>query len=222
MKLLLTDAGIRNASIQEALVDLLGKPISESTALFVTTASYAHQNGVFQAYRALAGAEDGPSMTQLGWKAVGLLELTALPSIDRDLWVPVLQAADALLVGGGDAAYLAHWMRESGLADLLPGLDDLVYVGLSAGSMVLTPNIGKEFVSWPSRGADDTTLGVVDFGIFPHVAPPGEPGNTMEQAEKWAAARSGRAYVTDNETAIRVVDGQVDVISEGEWRVFDN
>lgn len=78
-------------------------------------------------------------MCELGWKSLGVLELTALPSIDEERWVPWVPETDVLLVNGGDALYLCHWMRQSGLADLLPSLRDTVWVGLSAGSMVMTP-----------------------------------------------------------------------------------
>jgi len=221
MKLLLTDSGITNPSIHNALVEMLDKPISESTALYIPTAMYTHPGGSALVFRMLSGEDNSSPMTGLGWKSVAILELTALPSLDRSAWVPLVQEADVLLVAGGDAAYLAHWMRQSGFADLLPTLDDTVYVGLSAGSMVLTPNVGREFISWPSRRADDTTLGIVDFGIFPHVNPPGEGGNSMAEAERWASSRTAPAYVTDGQTAISVVDGKIDVISEGEWRLFN-
>ena len=102
----------------------------------------------------------------LGWGSLGVLELTALPTIGAERWVPWVREADVLLVDGGDATYLCHWMRESGLADLLPSLPDTVWVGVSAGSMVMTPRIGDYFVEWPSA-PDDRTLGVVDFSIFP-------------------------------------------------------
>ena len=95
-------------------------------------------------------------MCELGWKSLGVLELTALPSIDKELWVPMVQETDVLLVNGGDPLYLCYWMRQSGLADLLPSLR-AVYVGLSAGSMVMTPNIGEDFVGWnPPTGGDET------------------------------------------------------------------
>ena len=87
-------------------------------------------------------------MCDLGWKSVGVLELTALPSIGEERWVPWVREADVLLVDGGDATYLCHWMRQSGLADLLPSLPDTVWVGMSAGSMVMTPRIGDDFVDW--------------------------------------------------------------------------
>jgi dipeptidase E len=220
LKLLLTSAGIRNASIDDALVGLLGKPIAESTALIIPTAAYGHPLALpGPAYRFITGRNPNTPMCELGWKSLGILELTALPSIDRERWVPMVHEVDALLVSGGDALYLAHWMRESGLADLLPSLR-AVWVGLSAGSMVMTPEIGDDFMFWKPPNGQDRALGVVEFSIFPHVDSPDLPENTMANAEKWAAALSGPAYAIDDETAIKVVDGAVEVVSEGHWKLF--
>jgi dipeptidase E len=220
MRLLLTSAGIKNASIQNALVELLGKPIAECDALCIPTGLYGHPGaGPRQAWRFISGQEPRSPMVGLGWKSVGVLELTALPSLDKERWVPLVRGTDVLLVDGGDAAYLCHWMRASGLADLLPSLRETVWVGVSAGSMVMTPRIGEDFVTWHSP-AGDTTLGVVDFSIFPHLGNPDLPRNTMATAEKWAASISGPAYAIDDETAIKVVDGAVDVVSEGHWKLF--
>ena len=220
MKLLLTSAGIKNASIHDALVDLLGKPIAESSALCIPTALYGHpMAGPRQAWRFISGQEDRSPMVGLGWKSLGVLELTALPSLDEERWVPMVRETDVLLVDGGDAAYLCHWMRASGLADLLPSLRDTVWVSVSAGSMVMTPRIGADFVTWHSQ-AGDTTLGVVDFSIYPHVDNPDLPDNTMANAETWAAGIPGPAYAIDDETAIKVTDGTVEVVSEGRWKLF--
>jgi dipeptidase E len=220
MKLLLTSAGIKNASIREALVELLGKPIAESDALCIPTGLYGHpMAGPRQAWKCISGRETGTPTVGLGWKSVGVLELTALPSLDEERWVPLLREADVLLVEGGDAAYLGHWVRASGLADLLPSLRDTVWVGVSAGSMVLTPRVGDDFVTWQSP-AGDATLGVVDFSIFPHLENPDLPWNTMAQAERWAAGLSNPAYAIDDETAIKVVDGTVEVVSEGTWKLL--
>src|SRR5207342_2798549 len=158
------------------------------------------------------------AMVDLGWKSIGLLELTALPSIDEERWVPLVRETDVLLVDGGDATYLCHWMRQSGLADLLPSLPETVWVGVSAGSMVMTPRIGDDFVSWTPPGGGDATLGVVDFSIFPHLGHELMPENTLEEAERWAAGLGGPAYAIDDETAIVVRDGTVEVVSEGRWR----
>ena len=222
MRLLLTSAGVKNASIRNALLDLLGKPIEESSALCIPTASTGTRNvgPGERPWQFISGHEPGTPMVGLGWRSVGVLELTALPSIDEEKWVPLVRETDVLLVAGGDALYLYHWMRESGLVDLLPSLTETVWVGLSAGSMVMTPRIGEDFVGWKSPTGSDETLGLVDFSICPHLAPDGMPGNSMAEAEAWAATIDGPAYAMDDETAISVVDGKVEVVSEGQWRLF--
>jgi dipeptidase E len=220
MKLLLTSAGIKNPSIRDALIDLLGKPIAEVNALCIPTASYGRPNGPGNAWRFITGQEPRTPMCELGWKSLGVLELTALPSVDQALWEPTVREADVLLVNGGDPLYLSYWMRLSGLADLLPSLGETVYAGLSAGSMVMTPRIGEDFVQWRPPTGGDETLGVVGFSIFPHLDHELLPENTMADAERWAAGLSVPAYAIDDDTAIRVVDGSVDVVSEGHWKLF--
>ncbi len=218
MKLLLTSGGITNPSINAALVQLLGKPIAESHALCVPTAQWGHPMCGPKSVRGfVAGEPDSRHPSGLGWASLGVLELTALPTIGAERWMPWVREADVLLVDGGDATFLCHWMRESGLADLLPSLPDTVWVGVSAGSMVMTPRIGADFVKWPSA-PDDRTLGVVDFSIFPHLG--AFPENTPADAERWAADIGIPAYAIDEQTAIRVVDGAVEVVSEGQWTKF--
>ena len=218
MKLLLASAGITNPSIYDALLGLLDKPIAECNALCIPTASYGHPYaGPGRAWNFIAGKEPSCPMCELGWKSLGVLELTSLPSIDKERWVSWVEGADVLLVNGGDALYLCYWMRESGLAELLPSLS-AVWVGLSAGSMVMTPRIGEEFVHWTPPSGGDETLGVVDFSIFPHLDNPDLPDNTMATAEKWAAKLDGPAYAIDDQTAITVVDNAVNVVSEGHWK----
>lgn len=221
MKLLLTSAGVKNASIHRALLGLLGRPIADCRALCIPTAGYGHPMcGPDSAWRFISGRSSTP-MCELGWKSVGVLELTALPSIDPARWTAWVREADVLLVDGGDALYLCHWMRQSGLADLLPSLHDTVWVGLSAGSMVMTPRIGEEFVETkPPITGDDRTLGLVGFSIFPHIDHPDLPDNTMATAARWAAKLGGPAYAIDDETALQVVEGRVEVISEGRWTHF--
>jgi dipeptidase E len=221
MKYLLTSAGVNNKSIHNALVDMLDKPISDCNALCIPTAMYGHPwvgPGV-KAWEFISGNEPQNPMVNLGWKSVGILELTALPSIDKNRWIPLVQETDVLLVSGGDALFLCHWMRKSGLADLLPSLN-AVYVGMSAGSMVMAPNIGEFFVGWTPPNGSDETLGLVDFAMFPHLDHEMLPGNTMAAAEKWAAEMQGPAYAIDDQTAIKLIDGAVEIISEGHWKLF--
>jgi dipeptidase E len=218
MKLLLTSGGVTNASIHAALVRLLGKPVAECRALCVPTAQWGHPMcGPATVQGFVAAGPRFRHLSGLGWGSLGVLELTALPSIGPQRWVPWVQEADVLLVDGGDATYLCHWMRESGLDALLPSMPDLVWVGVSAGSMVLTPRIGTVFVEWPAA-QDDRTLGLVDFSLFPHLD--AFPTNTLDIAERWAADIGAPAYAIDEQTAIMVVDGSTEVISEGHWTRF--
>jgi dipeptidase E len=220
MKLLLTSAGVKNASIRDALVELLGKPIEESNALLIPTASYGHRGGQMGAYRFITGAATTP-MAELGWKSLGVLELSTLPTLSEDYWRPSVAESDILLVNGGDALYLAYWLRASGLADVLESMPEMVWMGLSAGSMAMTPKIGADFIDWLPPGGADVALGIVDFAIFPHLDHPALPENTTNDAERWAADMSIPCYAIDDETAIKVVDGTVEVISEGHWKLLN-
>lgn len=219
MKFLLTSAGIKNASIQNALLDLLGKSIAESSALCIPTAAYAFSNGASMAYRIISGSA-ASLLCELGWKSLGVLELTALPSIKEEHWVSMAQKTDALLVGGGDPIYLCYWLQQSGLADLLPLLGEVVWVGVSGGSLVMAPNVGEDFVykNVPTDG--DRALGMVEFAMFPHLDHEAMLEHSMANAEKWAASMSVPGYAIDDQTAIKVVNGAVEVVSEGRWKLF--
>jgi dipeptidase E len=228
MRFLLTSGGISNTSIHDALVDLLGKPIAESSALCIPTAAYgAGTLGASMAYQFIGGSA-ASRLCGLGWKSLGVLELTALPSIKEEHWVPVVEETDALLVWGGDVLYLCHWMRQSGLADLLPSLRETVYVAVSAGSMVVTPNFGESYDDWFCReppasdlpAGDDRALGLVDFSFFPHLDHERSPQNSLANAERWAAGIPVPTYAIDDQSAIKVTDGAVEVVTEGHWELF--
>ncbi|MGH1548735.1 Type 1 glutamine amidotransferase-like domain-containing protein [Leifsonia poae] len=218
MKLLLTSGGVTNPSIRDALVGMLGKPISESDALFIPTAQWGQP--ACSPQTVWRSTRDGDALVWLGWKSVGVLELTALPSIAEERWMPWVRDADVLLVDGGEARYLCTWMERSGLTALLAELPDTVWVGVSAGSMVMTPRVGREFLDWQPDGPDDT-LGLVDFSIFPHLDYPGWSENTLDAARRWAECIPGRSYAIDDQTAIAVVGDRVEVVSEGHWERFD-
>jgi dipeptidase E len=221
MRFLLTSSGISNARIHHALVELLGKPIAESSALCIPTGVQPFPGGPSHVYRFITGSTESP-MCGLGWKSLGVLELTALPSIRKEHWVPAVQDVDALLVWGGSPLYLCYWMRESGLADLLPSLRrETVYVGTSGGAMVATPDFGGETYddSEPLTGSD-RALGLVDFSVFPHLEREDMPDTSLANIERWAAGLSVPAYAIDDQTAIKVVDGTVEVVSEGHQKLF--
>ncbi|WP_328989873.1 Type 1 glutamine amidotransferase-like domain-containing protein [Kribbella sp. NBC_01245] len=242
MRLLLTSSGIKNSSIRDALVDLLGKPIAESNALFIPTAIYPFPGGQGGAWQAISGKAPSP-LAGLGWKSLGILELSVLPSIEKAAWVPTVRDADALLFWGGDPLFLANWMRRSGLTDLLPTLrSEAVYVGVSAGAMAASSTFVETYVE-PPRGKDgplksedvvfttpqgdvDRILvtgqgaGLVDFAIIPHLDHLDHLDASLENAEKWAARNPAPTYAIDDQTAIKVSDGIVEVVSEGRWKLF--
>jgi len=241
MRLLLTSNGVTNTSIRDALVDLLGKPIGESNALIIPTAIYPFPGGGRMAGRAIRGEAGGP-LAGLGWKSLGLLELTALPNIDKEAWVPMIQDTDALLFWGGDPMFLAHWMRQSGLADLLPSLRQTVYVGVSAGSMAASATFGETYRERPRGSGEPRTsedivfaspqgeisrlfvtahgVGLIDFALIPHLDHENHPDASLANAQTWAAKLPVPTYAIDDQTAIKVTDGIVEVVSEGHWRLF--
>jgi dipeptidase E len=178
----------------------------------------------------------------LGWKSLGVLELSVLPSIDEECWVPAVREIDALLVWGGDPVFLSYWMRQSGLAGVLPSVpDETVYLGVSAGSIAATSTFAETYHE-PRRGRGDEFstedivfdtpdgelrmilvkaqgLGLVDFAIIPHVDD-ADPQD-VAIAEQWAARIPAPTYAIDDDTAIKVTDGKVEVVSEGNWKLFN-
>ena len=243
LRALLTSSGIKNSSIHDALTGLLGRPIAECNALFIPTAIYPFPGGPGMAWRAISGKGSSP-LADLGWKSLGVLELTALPSIEESAWVPTVRDADALLVWGGDPLFLASWMRRSGLTGLLPTLrSEAVYVGVSAGSMAAA-SIFVETYREPPRGTDAPLksedivfatskgdvhrilvtgqgAGLVDFAVIPHLEHADHPDASFANAERWAARIPAPTYAIDDETAIKVVDGAAEIVSEGHWKLFD-
>ena len=242
MKLLLTSSGISNPSIHAALVHLLGKPVAESSALFIPTGIYPFPGGPRMAYRAICGNAE-PPLCELGWKSLGVLELTALPGIEKKSWVASIEETDALLVWGGDPLYLSYWMIQSGLAELLPSLQrNLVYVGVSAGSMAVAPTFAETYHK-PYRGTgspltlEDMAFatpegeismnfitargaGFTNFAIIPHANHKDRPDASFAGAEKWAAKLPVPVYAIDDHSAVKVTDNAVEVISEGHWKFF--
>jgi dipeptidase E len=242
MKLLLTSSGITNESIRNALVELLGKPIAEANALFVPIGVYPFLGGQYYAWNPIGG-DAAPRMCKLGWKSVGLLELSVLPSIDKEKWLPTLAEADALLVWGGDPLFISYWMQQSGLTDLLPSLlDKLVYVGVSAGSITVaslfaetysaeracagSPLTSEEIVFSMANGEVSATLvtahgmGLTEFAIIPHFENKNHFASLLANVEKWASKIPVPVYAIDEDTAIKVTDSDIEVISEGRWKLL--
>jgi dipeptidase E len=174
----------------------------------------------------------------MGWREFGVLELTALPSLTEQDWLPTLKEAEAILVGGGNTGYLSYWLFASGLAEKLPALlTTRVYVGVSAGSAMVTAgiNVSREHLAKtgiyyddeydeaaPPNAGSDQTLKLVNFVIRPHLNSDFFPVATSEFMERAAAKVSVPLYSFDDQTALKVVDGKVEVISEGAWKLYNS
>ncbi len=217
MKLLLTSGGITNASISQALLELTGKPFNECSLAFIPTAS--------NIYRGDKGwlIDDLRTFQTLGFKSIDLIDISALP---KDQWLMGFEAADVLVFEGGSTFYLKEWMARSGLAEILPNLlKTNVYVGISAGSIVvgksLDLNFSERLYAEPIGSyADDHGLGLVEFLVRAHVDSPAFPGMTFEVLDKIAEERSEPFYALDDQSALKVVDGVVEVVSEGKWKKY--
>jgi len=238
MKLLLTSSGISNPSIQSALTSLLGKPIEESNALFVPTGMHPFSGGPQYIWKAMT-SELGSAMCKLGWKSLGILELTMLPAIQKEVWVKAIEETDALLVWGGDPLFLSYWLKASGLAEVLRSLDHLVYVGVSAGGIATSTLFGEAYGTLPNTIAQPLTTqtlqfdtfespfitaegaGFVDFTIIPHYNNEKHRDACGVNAATWAAMLPVPVYAIGEQTAIKVVDHTIEIISEGEWKVFN-
>jgi dipeptidase E len=231
IRLLLTSAGITNESIRNALLELVGKPFTESRAICIPTAIYAYPGGTGYAWRLLRELAD------LGWSEFGVLELTTLPTILEQDWLPAVQAADVIIVGGGNTGYLSYWMFESGFAARLPALlETRVYLSISAGGAMVTHglNIDRERLektgiyyddeydeAAPPSAGGDKTIPLVNFVIRPHLNAEYFPSATLENMARAAAKVTVPLYAFDDQTALKVVGDKVEIISEGEWQLFN-
>ncbi|HSX24907.1 MAG TPA: Type 1 glutamine amidotransferase-like domain-containing protein [Candidatus Andersenbacteria bacterium] len=216
MKLLLTSAGYKNDSIITALKNLLTADIKQTKLVFIPTAANVERGNkewlITDLHRCI----------ELGFQEVDIVDIAAVP---QHVWLPPLEAADVIMVGGGNAYYLMDQMRKSGLADMLPEiLKNRVYVGVSAGSMVMAPKLKEEVLhviyDEVFEGASNEGLGLVDFLVVPHLNSPYFP-RTAEMIDEVAKRINTPLYVIDDESAVQVVDGKAEVVTEGRWKRYN-
>ncbi|HSW80259.1 MAG TPA: Type 1 glutamine amidotransferase-like domain-containing protein [Candidatus Saccharimonadales bacterium] len=232
MKLLLTSAGITNNSIAQALRDLLGKPTNESKIVIVPTGQNPEPGD-----KGWVIDEDLLGPYKLGWKELNIIDLAAVASLDTSLWWPQFEEADVLLFGGGNCFYLSYWLQKSGVYDAMPKwLETKLYIGISAGSMVATESLRTDSLAieklgvmrleeygdlGPNGQSSQKTLMLVDFAFRPHLNSPEFPKARADVIEKIVPKLDVPLYALDDQSALKVVDGNVEVISEGKWLLFD-
>lgn len=231
MKLLLTSQSIHNKTIRRALLGLLDKPSQDCTVVYITTSQNAAVGDKSWLIENLNNAYD------VGWKSFEIIDIAAAIDLPKDMWWDRIAAADVIFVGGGANFYLGYWLEKSGFAAALPKLlEDKVYVGCSAGSMITTKSLVTASQSMkqleaegrfsldglgPEGQRSSRSLGIVNFAVRPHYASSEYTYITDDLLQKAADVAGCTIYAIDDESALKIVDGTVEVVTEGQYRFFD-
>lgn len=218
MKLLLASGGITNKSITDALFDLVGKKPEDTSLVFIPTAANVEMGDKGWLIDDLA------NLKKQNFKSIDIADISA---VGEKVWRPKFEHADVLFFGGGDSYHLMEWMKKSGLAKMLPEfLKTKVYVGLSAGSVVTSPDLdiklsqviyGEDFEKESIPG-----LNLVDFYFLPHLNSPDFPACREENIREGAKELTRKIYALDDQSALKVIDGKVEVVSEGKWILINS
>lgn len=218
MKLLLTSDGLANQSISNALFELVGKQAMETTVVFIPTAMNVTRGdkGWF--------IKDLSNIKKQGFKFIDIVDISALP---KNVWQPKIEAGDVLFFSGGNTSHLMYWLKESGLAGMLPELlKTKVYVGVSAGSIVTNPTLAlssddkKIYYEEEFGYKSEDALNFVDIYIRPHYNSSDFLNAKKEYIEKIAKETGKTIYALDNQSALKIVDSSIEVITEGEYLKF--
>lgn len=219
MKLLLTSGGITNDTIKNALADLVGKPFDQTSLTFIPTAADVEDHDKSWLVNDLNNCKN------LGLKLLDIVDISAL---SKEQWEPRLNSADILFFGGGNTFHLMYWLNKSGLAKKLPDLlKTKVYVGLSAGSMVAGKTISlsqseKLYYEDIKGYQDEKALGFTNFLFRPHLNSPHFPDVQEKTLRKLAKDVKGKVYALDDNMALKVVDGKVEVVGEGKYLILNH
>ena len=214
MKLLLKSAGITNDKIAKALFELTGKKPEEITVAFIPTASNAE-----------IGDKDWliSDLINLKKQHFGSIEITDISAIDEQIWKPSLERADVLYFEGGNTYHLMRWLERSGLSGpLVDLLQNKVYVGVSAGSMVTSPDLALKLsqVIYEEDMIETEVLeglGLVDFYFLPHLNSEWFKKVRKENIEKVGKEMNHKIYALDDQSALKIDGDVVEVVGEGEW-----
>lgn len=219
MKLLLTSGGLENKSIINALQDLVQKPFSESKIAFIPTAANLEEGDKKDWF-----IKDLINLKHLNFNSIDIVDISALP---KEIWLERLKDIDIIYVEGGNTYHLMYWFNQSGLSEIIPELlKNKVYVGVSAGTLVATPSIlnsksEKVFAEKIHQKISDKGLSLFNYMVEPHINSVWSPESTFENLEKKSKDYKYPIYCLDDNSAIKVDGDNVELISEGEWKLFD-
>ncbi len=217
MKLFLTSAGLKNKSIASALGDLVGLPKEKIHIAFIPTAANVEEGDKGWLI------DDLVNLKKQGYGCVDIVDISAL---EKEDWEPRLRTANVIAVGGGNTFHLMHWVKKSGLDKLLPELlKTRVYMGTSAGSCITgttiynsVQNLFKETYKLQIKDG----LGIVDFQFIPHLNSPYFKFIREKYLKEAAKDVDEVVYAVDDNSALKVVNGKVQVVSEGKYLIFNN
>ena len=213
MRLLLTSAGFTNKSIVNCLKDLSSEPHENLNLLFIPTAANVEIGDKNWLINDLVNCQ------KIGFKSIDILDFS---SVERKIWQPRFESADILFFGGGNLHYLMECVKKAGLDKLLPKwLDNKIYVGLSAGSMLVgkwwSCKIDSQLYDEPAGPDRYYCLGLVDFFIIPHLNSNEFPKVRIENLKKTLAEIDKPIYAFDDNSAVVVNNAKIKVVSEGIW-----
>jgi dipeptidase E len=218
MKLLLTSGGITNQSIAKALFELVGKKPEDTSLVFIPTASNVEMGDKSWLI------DDLKNLQNQNFKSIDIADVSAVPEI---IWKPKMEQADILFFEGGNTYHLMEWINKSGLSKLLPEfLKTKVYVGLSAGSMVTNPDLALKISQIVydedlDKAEDMPGLNFVNFYTLPHLNSPYFPKLREQNIKEVIVGMTKKIYVLDDQSALKVIDGRVQIISEGTYLEYN-
>lgn len=218
MKLLLTSSGVTNKTIENAFLELIGRPFEETNILFIPTAANPETGDKSWL------VDDLVKFRKLNFKEFNVLDISG---VEKEILIPAFENADVLVFGGGDCYYLLEQLKKSGIDEQLKSyIKEKVYVGISAGSMITaeTVSISTDSILYYEKKRevkDKKGLGYVNFELRPHLNSDWFPKVRLPNLEKLAKEAKYSFYAIDDNTAIKVIDDKVEVISEGEWKKFN-
>lgn len=218
MKLLLTSGGLTNDSIARALFSLTGKPPEETSIVFVPTASNVEVGDKSWLINDLF------NLKKQNFKSI---EITDISAVDEKIWKSSFDRCDVLFFEGGNTYHLMRWLDRTGLSKTLSDLlQDKVYVGVSAGSMVTNPDLvlklNQQIYEEDMLETEQMRgLNLVDFYFLPHLNSEWFGKMKRENIEKVGSEIDKTIYALDDQSALKIIDGNIEVISEGEWFVIN-
>ncbi len=219
MKALLTSSGITNPTLKNVLQQLAGKPLTELSAVFIPTAASAVNEEKTWLIENLVQTRD------CGFKYLDIVDIAA---VKPENWRPRLEKADIIFMGGGNTFHLMWHITQSGLAEILQRLlESKIYVGISAGSMVMGPRLDIPYNDFLYPGETNEMgvkdgLSIVDFCLLPHLNSEYFTNLRENKIAKCAEEIDIPTYAVDDNTAIKIEGDKLEVVGEGDHIVFND